>query len=273
MSVYAPKPGQHHQLETRIIAAQNELARYSGVTVDTTKKAKALRKFGRRAAVSTTRVTVWNGDDGNETLPSTNAITVLSSSSASDDANVTITVEGHTISAGALTFVTQTRTLNGQTDVTLDTALARCTRMYVSSTTQPAVGNIYAHEGTTTSAGKPTDTSKIHAVISAGEQQTEKAATAISSTDYWFVLEMQGYITGSQNAKAEFRMEYKAATGSVWLPTGAILATDSDGSTSYLSQLYPAVTIPANSDVRITAIASASCDVAAYMGGYLGQIV
>lgn len=99
------------------------------VSVDA--KRKDLVKFGRNPAADTSAQTVWN-QGGNETYVSTNAIDSISSSSTSDTG--TVSIEGHTISGSDLTFVVQSKTLTGQTKATLDTPLARCTRVYNTGT-------------------------------------------------------------------------------------------------------------------------------------------
>lgn len=246
--------------------AENE----QSVQLDVFGKRKNLFKFGQRTALGTSEATVWEGDDLHETLPTANDITVVSSSSGSD--TTTLVVEGHTISGSELTFVTQSVTLTGQTDATLTTALARCTRMYASGATN-LVGNVYAHEGGTTSAGKPTNTAEIHAVIPAGRNQTEKCQTAISNSDMWFITDMEAHMTGSTSARVELELQVKLG-GKVWRPVGARFGLSTTGTIGNQHIFTVPIIIPRNSDVRMIAVASTTnVDVSAGMNGFLASIV
>lgn len=96
--------------------AVNEIESTYGDRVSIELKEKSLIKFGRNEDVGTTEETVWLVG-GDETYPTTNAIDTIVSTDAGDDQQVII--EGHTISGNDLTFVTQTATLNGTTNVSL----------------------------------------------------------------------------------------------------------------------------------------------------------
>ena len=167
------------------IAIQQIEADY-GDTVSVEAKDKSLLKFGRNTNVGTSAATLMDldGTEVGETYVSTNAITHVISTSAADGEEIKI--EGHTISGTDLTFVVQTATLNGQTAVALGTALARCTRLLNNDSTELA-GKVSAYEGGTTTAGDVDTDSEIHCIIPAGQQQSRKASTSISSVDYWIV--------------------------------------------------------------------------------------
>lgn len=136
------------------------------VSVDA--KKKSLLKFGRNPAVGTSFETIWN-TGGDETYPTSNSIDKISSSNDGDTQEVVI--EGHTIdSNGELTFVSQTKTLEGQTESALDTPLARCTRLYNNDSTNFA-GTVYIYEDDTVTAGVPQTAAKIHLTVSAGKNQ------------------------------------------------------------------------------------------------------
>lgn len=246
--------------------AENE----QNVQLDVFSKRKNLFKFGRRIGLGTSEATVWEGDDLHETLPTANDITVVSSSSGSD--TTTIVVEGHTISGSELTFVVQSVTLTGQTDATLTTALARCTRMYASGGTN-LVGNVYAHEGGATTAGKPNNTAEIHAVIPAGRNQTEKCQTAISNSDMWFITDIEAHMTGSTSARVEMELQVKLV-GKVWRPAGARFGLSTTGTIGTQHVYLVPLIVPRNSDVRMVAVATTtSVDVSAGINGFLASIV
>jgi len=79
------------------------------VDVSIYEKAKTLRKWGENTTLGTTQQTVMTLMVGQneETMLSTNGITRVVSSSASDTQLLTL-YEGHTIDAGSLTFSVET---------------------------------------------------------------------------------------------------------------------------------------------------------------------
>lgn len=263
-----------HAVEPRMWAAVNEVWKSSGgnTTIDPLAKSKSLIKFGRHPTLGTTRQMIWSHgpDDGEETLLTTNAITHIISSDANDDQDVRI--EYHTISGSDLTFGVQTATLNGQTAVALTTPCARMSRINNTSATELA-GDIYAYEGGATTNGVPNDLTTVHARIDAGNQQTEKAATSISATDYWLITFMTGHLLGSNTARVRLELEKRNMSG-VWLPTGVTVGLGNAGNTQATVQLDPVIIIPANTDVRVMGTSSATnTDVAAYFGGHLASII
>ena len=110
--------------------AIREIKATYGDIVSVSRKAKSLLKFGANfdLASSGTAETVW-AQGGDETYVSANSIDKFSSSSGDDTG--TMVVEGHTIDgSGEFTFVTQSVTLQGQTEASLTTPLARSSRLY-----------------------------------------------------------------------------------------------------------------------------------------------
>lgn len=155
-------------------------------------KGKDLLKYGRSAQVSSSKTSIMTLPAGvlNETYVSDNLITTVSSGSTLDTAanNASdLILEGHTIDLnGNLTFVSQPVTLNGQNQVTLTTPLARATRAYNNDSAE-ITGPVYFYEDDTSTAGVPDTSSLVHLMIRGGEQQSEKAGTSMSSTDYWII--------------------------------------------------------------------------------------
>lgn len=245
-------------------------------------KPKALRKWGQNTAVGTSRATVMTlaGSETAETLLTTDTAISMSSSSGSDTAQTLTVLEGHTSSAGNLTFANGSgafadaigTTLTGQTAAALGISTTRLTRARLSA---PATGNIYFYEtGTSLSSGVPSDATKVHMMIPAGEIQTQKASTAVSSQDYYIITAMT---CGSLDKTASFiqaRLEIKAWNGAAsqdwypimqWIPGGSATLTEVDFSTPLI--------VPKNHDVRISAIADgANTNVVAGMAGYLALV-
>jgi hypothetical protein len=139
-----------------------------GDTVTLEAKNKDLLKFGRHLAVQTTSTTLMTLPTGiyNETYVSTNIITSIVSTAAGDTESVV--VEGHTVSGGDFTFVSQTISLTGQTAATLATALARVTRVYNSDSTE-LTGTVSVCETDTYSSGVPDTPAGVHCQIRAGK--------------------------------------------------------------------------------------------------------
>lgn len=238
--------------------------------VSIAEKGKDLLKFGRNINVGTSRATIMTLPTGvlNETYVSDNLITTLSSSSASDTES--LIVEGHTVDGnGDFTFVVQSITLTGQTQATLGTPLARCTRMY-NNGTNDLVGTIYAYEDDTSTAGVPDTSSKVHTMIRAGLNQTEKASTTISKDDYWIVLDFDADCYDKAAAAAEVRLEVREK-GGVFLPLEVLAVGDG----SHVAQKFtPYKIIKPNSDIRLTSVADgANTDVGGMIQGVLAKIL
>ena len=261
-----------HAVSPRLLRAIDEAQTFQSQTISITQKAKALRKFGKRASLSTTTETLAAlGGEADETYLSTNGITHLISSSTGDTEDVI--VEYHTINGAStqLTFGVQTVTLTGQTAAALPTACARVSRMYNNSGTELA-GDVYAYEGGATSGGVPTDLTTVHAQIVAGEQQTQKLATSISNVDAFFITEVVFSVLSGNNLEADFTLETKKL-GGVWLPKFEWAAAV-QGSTSVHIPVDPVIYVPNNSDIRVrAAMVSGTANVSGQFAGYLGSII
>ena len=229
----------------RLVQGEREIQQTYGDKVSIDRKAKSLVKFGRSAQLGTGSLeTVWSVG-GNETYLSTNSISHVSSSSASDDQEVTI--EGHTLSNNEFTFVSQTATLNGQNTVALNTDLARVSRIYNSDSTE-LVGRVVAYENTALSGGVPTDVTKIHIDIPAGFQQSFKAATTFSKNDYFIMTGFYGSVSARQSGSVDFYPEIRQV-GKVFRQTGCFTGSTNGGSTEIA--LDPPLIVPKNADIRI----------------------
>ncbi len=272
-----------------ITQAENVVLSTYGDRVSVEQKAKNLNKFGTNTTVGTSFETVaqFQGTTANETYVSTNLIDSISSSDQTNDVGITFVVEGHTIDgSGNLTFVSQEVTLDGtdaRTKVSLPTPMARANRAYVkasgtfNSPQAVPTGTIYIYDDTGgVTNGVPTDATGTKLLIEAGETQTQKCATSISSTDYWFIDAIDagvGSAGGSAN-RVLIRLETRdVANGGVWRPLGRELTLDVDQG-GVQQDTRPFLIVPKNHDMRVRALTNANtASVFAEVRGYLAKVV
>ena len=257
-------------VEPRLQSAISEVFSSYGDTVSVSSKAKSLRKFGERASLGTAYETLAGLQGAaDETYVSSNAITSIVSSSASDTTDVKI--EYHTISGNDLTFGVQTATLTGLTPVTLGTACARVSRMYNVGAVD-FVGSIVAYEGGAITLGVPDSAAEVHAQIAAGQNTTRKLATSVSATDYLFITEVLFSSLDGGALETDFILETKATDG-VWLPKFE-LATAMQGLTTFIQSIDPVIVVPSNTDIRVRAkMTSGTADVSGKFSGYLAEVL
>lgn len=240
-----------------------------GDFVSVTEKKKDLLKFGTTTQCQTTLSTVMDLPSGvyNETYVSDNLITTVSSSNNSD--TVEIKVEGHTVDGnGDFTFVVQSITLTGQTQATLTTPLARCTRLYNNGSTN-LLGTVYAYQDDTSTAGVPDTSTKVHCMIPTGYNQSRKASTTISSVDYWIITNwgtaMNEKVAGYADVQLEIRTKGKVFRATMNISTSSGVTSD---------HMYgPYLIVPPNSDIRVRAKTGANNqEVTAHIQGVLAII-
>jgi hypothetical protein len=249
------------------------------------RKGKHLHKFGHTnnadSGVKTT-VAEFQDNEVNETLASGNTIDSIVSSSTSD--TEVVKVEGHTVDTltGDFTFSTQTVTLTGQTRAPI-TPLNRCSRIYVPPATYAApasdlVGNVVVYdqtEATGLTAGKPDVDSSVKCMIVAGQNQSQKCATTISSSDYWIITEIYAGLarSGPANVNADIEVEYKQV-GGVWRPLGFEINLSQSVLPAFHDTMLPYLVIPKNSDARMVAISdTANSSLSGYISGYLASVI
>lgn len=255
----------------RITQAINVVKSTYGATVSVDAKKKNLLKFGRNESVSGSIVTVMGLPSGidNETYISTNNIGLLVSTSASD--TFSCGVEGHTIDgSGNFTFTTQVVSLNGTTPVSLGTPLARCTRLFNAGSVNN-VGTISAFQlGETAPSGTPSDGTKVHCIMSAGRNQSDKCATTISYQDWWFITDVSCHVIEKAASTAEFRLEVREK-GGVFRPAAFFSASNTSG---FEETFETYIIVPANSDVRMRALSSGTnVECTAFINGMLAITV
>ena len=257
----------------RLVQGEREVYSTYGQRVSIDAKAKSLLKFGKSGDLSSTAglQTVWSVD-GNETYISDNLIDRVISSSTSDTQEVTI--EGHTIEGAGVdakfTFVVQTATLSGQTPIALTTPLARVSRVNNNSSTE-VVGVVSVYQNSAVTGGVPNDTTKIHINIPLGFQQSFKAATTFSNTDYFFLTGCYGAVSQKQTAAADFYLELREV-GKSFRQIACLTASSSGG--SFNIELDPAIIIPRNADVRVRCTTGTNNAVVfTNFRGYLAKVV
>lgn len=235
--------------------AINQIFQDDGVTVSVRAKGKSLVKFGEnKSLASGVSETVWI-TGGDETFKTANDIDIVVSDDAGDTQNIVI--EGHTISGSDFTFVSQTATLNGTTNVTLSTPLARVSRLYNDDSTDFA--------GTITVEDSGTST---HLTVDSGNQ-SEKCATTLSSQDYWIVTRLTIGVERSNTANVDFQLQVRES-GKVFRTISIIAG--SNGS-AYIKYDHPIIVKP-NSDVRVLATSNAaSTSVNCTIHGFLAIII
>ena len=255
----------------RLVQAEREIEAQFGDRVSIDRKAKSLTKFGKSANLTAdTLETIW-GVGGNETYVTDNVIEYISSSSALD--TQTIKIECHTVSGtgtdAKFTFLVQEVTLNGQNPVALPTPVARVSHAYNSNGTE-LVGRVTIYENTVVVGGVPSDPTKIHIDIEQGLQGALKAATTFSDGDYYVLTGGFGSVSKKQDAAVDFYLEVRQA-GGVFVQQAAISATTGG---PWSVDLDPAVIIPKNADVRITAEAGTSGAVVfGVFKGYIAKVL
>lgn len=246
--------------------AINEIFATYGDIVSVDQKNKSLLKFGRNQLVSTSKTTLAKMPVGidNETFVSSNLITQISSSSGSDTGDVTI--EGHTSDDGLnFTFVTQTVTMTGQTAVVLGTPLCRVSRV-VNNAASDLVGNLYVAQTDSLTAGVPQTDLKVHLIVSAGLNNSEKAATTISNNDYYIFTSFYADCLEKTSAFGIVHLEIRES-GKTF-----INKIDIEASTNIeaMHPFKPYLIAPKNSDVRIRV--SASANDKDFSGGFEGVL-
>lgn len=251
------------------LAIQEILATYNH---EVTINRKSLRKYGRNQSVSTTEVDITT-NSGTEIHILTNGIDSISSNNAADT-NIPIYIEGMTIDSGEFTFVSQivnTDASDGRTRVALTTPLAECTRMRAVT-----AGQVFAYENTSLTAGKPTDTTKIHNTLVPGDNTSLKAGTAVAKGNYFLLRNYWATMGRASGGTAGVDIRLKITTlGNVALGNNAytseIRTISLDNSLN--SDFKPFEIIPPNSIISMTAIASTSTqDVKAGFRGVFADI-
>lgn len=202
------------------------------------------------------------------TVTSTTQFTYTVASGTASPATGTITATNQ-----KKTFVVQDVTMNGQTQVTLGTALARATRAYIPSQNRATdmVGTGYIYETDTSTSGVPDTASKVHLILNNGANTSQKASTSISNTDYWIVTGFMAHNLTKQASWLDVRLEVRTL-GGVFREVEDISV--SDGSSQGIFIFEPYLIVPKNSDIRLRATADTNGrDAAGSIQGVLAKVI
>jgi hypothetical protein len=132
--------------------------------------------------------------------------------------------------------------------------LARATRVYNNGSTDFA-GTVYVYEDDTVTAGVPQTSAKIHLQTEGNNNQSLKAATTLSSVDYWLIGDVYASVNEKTAASVDFQFQIKEY-GKVFrtrIPASAA----SDGP-AFQMTIRPFLIVPANADFRIRGVSSAA---------------
>lgn len=226
-------------------------------TVSVREKSKSLIKFGKNNAITSgTPETVWK-TGGDETYKTANDIDIVVSTNAGDTQDIVI--EGHTLTGSDFTFVTQTAILNGTTNVTLTTPLARVGRLYNNDNTDFA-GTITVEDNLTS----------VHLTVDEGNE-SEKCATTISSTDYWIITHLAASVGRTTTSSAvDFNLQVRES-GKVFRTIYEFTVTNTGGFSEI--EFAQPIIVPPNSDVRMrAAVTGTGMVVSCAIHGYLAII-
>lgn len=213
--------------------------------------------------------TDYNGVVKVATVPTTTTFTYTVRNTPTTPATGTIITNTY-----SKTFGVQEVTLNGRTPVNLTTACSRNSRLYNAEYNKAfdIEGDIYVHEAGTVTNGVPDDLTKVHIMIAAGAQQSQKAATTLSSQDYWFPSLWYGDILEKASNFAELQFQIKLP-GGVFRTFPKRACSSTGGALNHrFPELY---IIPPNSDIRIVGVGPGSGTTNCISGiqGALGNIV
>lgn len=212
----------------------------------------SILKFGRNESIGTSAPeTIWQMQD-HETFCTTDLIDSVSSSSAADTMEVTII--GHSVqgtgASAQFSITANTVTLNGQTRVALPNTMARAHRMYVTGTDIPA-GDLHVYEDTALTGGVPSDLTKAHLKIRAGETQTYKAAYTTSYNEYLLISSLVASVAKKTSAIADIQLQVREP-GGAFRPKFEFSVSSAGGVATI--DFKPYIIVPKNSDLRVVAV-------------------
>jgi hypothetical protein len=214
---------------------------------------KALFKFGINGDVGTSVETVW-AQGGTYVYPTAATVMKISSSSANDAAPSG--TGARTISIAGLDAnyneISETVTLNGQTEVNTVNSYLRIFNMFVvtAGSGETAVGTIYAGTGTVTSGVPAT----VYGMIAIGANQTQMAFWTVPAG---YTLYLMGTFYSSGNSTANAFTNFQL----IQRPFGGVFrqqsSTRTPGSGDFVLDLHTPLAFPEKTDIEIKAVASA----------------
>lgn len=218
-----------------------------------------IEKFGRNATVASgAEEVIEDSSLAIQTQSSTADIDTISSSHASDSQ----TLEVHGLDTN-WNVVVQTKALNGQAKVTLDTALIRVYR--VKNISASALqGDAYVYVDSAITTGVPDDSTKIRAKVLVGKNQTAMAKYTIplGYTGYlikWYASILRA--TGVAAVACDLDI-YIKEFGGVFRSKQPV-GVQNTGQGSWQHEFPFPLSIPAKSDIEVRATPTANADISA----------
>lgn len=206
----------------------------------------AINKFGYNSDIDTgsTPEDVWDYG-GVYTFSTTADIDQLSSSDNGDTQLVTL------IGLDAnWDEVSQTKTLTGQTPVTLDTPLLRIYRMYNSGSSDFS-GNIYVStNGAALTAGVPDVATTVRAMVTNGNNQTLMCIYTIPAGHSAFFI--SGYVAYAKSSSTGAILEWRARPNGGVFQIKSIISLLGQGSSTWSYHYGIPPMLPEKTDIKIT---------------------
>jgi len=209
-------------------------------------------KFGYQGLIATTPIAVWDMVSAYNYIPSAQTLNI-SSSSIDDDAGGTgaLTVQLYGLD-GNFTEITETITLDGQTEVVTSLLYLRLFRMIIRTAGSGGenAGTIYASTGGVT-IGVPDNSDEIYMAVSPGENQTLAAVYTIPAGKTGRLLQVIASSFGNASRFATIRFRVR--------PEGEVFQTKDKFSVTAGEVSFPRLLLPPfeeKSDIEITAAAN-----------------
>ncbi len=146
--------------------------------------------------------------------------------------------------------VAQTKTLTGQTTVTLDTPLIRVYRAYNSSGTD-LTGDVYIYiNGASVAAGVPTVAAEVRAQVTAAAQQTLMCIYTVPADHTAFFI--SGYVAYAKSSSTGANFSWKARAFGGVFQTKSVIALIGTGSSVWNYHYGVPLALPEKTDIKIT---------------------
>ncbi len=228
-----------------------------------------IHKFGEAADIDTADgfADIWDG--ATDTI---SGFTKTPSYTYSSTADIDSIVSSNASDTTALTLlgldtnfalVEQTKNLNGQTRVPLDTALVRLFRMENTGAV-PFVGNVFGYVDGTLTAGVPNTEADVRAIIQIGNEQTLMAIYTVPAGITGFMLQWYASASKKKDQLSDIELLFRPSGGVFQLKHVSSLAAT--GSSKVWHEYSIPLVLSAKTDVALRA--DASKDNGAVSGGY-----
>ena len=252
----------------RVTDAESGLAIAKGDVVGHT----FIHKYGRSPDFDNTDgdVSIWDGadDGGTNEMQYNYSTSAIIDSIVSSNAGDTQDIEVQGLDTN-YALVTQTITITGQTRKALDTSLIRVFRLVNVGSTDVA-GNVYCYENTALTAGVPTDTTKIRAMIVDGNNQTGMAIYTVPAGKTGYLRQWFASSSGAKKT-TNYLIKLKARPfGQVFnLKHSVSIADDAP----YMHPYIEPQTFTEKTDVEMTAFATDTGITAASVSGGFDMVL